>query len=246
MFSMLPPPQRIFIIAMLVAWLVLYIVGMIAGTPNEDRSRRFLRSAKIAMVIITVVLGIFWLVYTWADPSTNRFAVWIMAGLAACGIADVVLADIFPIAEPLIPAMVLFGLGHIFYIVGLFNLRPILGATSTFLLAAVVVLSVIAGVLLWQRTIYNPKGSQRLNYGTLIYGIFLLVAAGMAVAIVIETGQLIILALGLLLFAGSDLMLARYLVRREQLVPYVRDVVWIIYSGGQVLIAFSIGAALLV
>jgi hypothetical protein len=52
------------------------------------------------------------------------------------------------------------------------------------------------------------------------------------------------LALGLL-FAASDLLLAQHLIRRRGF-PYIRDVVWLIYGLGLILIILSIGEAVAV
>jgi hypothetical protein len=52
-----------------------------------------------------------------------------------------------------------------------------------------------------------------------------------------------ILSVGLVLFTLSDITLAQILIRKAGF-PYIRDIVWIVYSSAQTIIAFSIGAAL--
>jgi len=50
---------------------------------------------------------------------------------------------------------------------------------------------------------------------------------------------------GLVLFLISDFLVAQHLIRKRNLFPYMRDAMWLVYSAAQVLIAFSIGFAVL-
>src|SRR5690606_35349530 len=107
-------------------------------------------------------------------------------------------------------------------------------------LAALVAAGVVTAV--WWAFIRNTQGRRSLNAGSLLYGMLLGATVAVAAAVWAQTGRMALLAVGMLAFLASDLLLARYLIRRQGFAS-IRDVVWIIYSAAQVLIAFSIGAA---
>ncbi|HEC22875.1 MAG TPA: hypothetical protein ENI95_08160 [Chloroflexi bacterium] len=243
MLQQIPPSSRIAFSVLFLIWGIAYIVGMIVGRPEATPWRRLSPVAKIVMIGVTLAFGGIWWLGFARGTVAAAYAVWIMLGLTAGGVADLVLADLFPLEKPELPAMGIFGIGHVLYIVAMLTLRRLLGLRAGASLFAAALISVAAGVLVWNFLIRNPEGSRRLNIGSLVYGILLLLAAGLAIELAIEAGGMAILALGLSLFAVSDLILAQDLIRHRRF-PLIRDVVWIIYSTAQVMIAFSIGAAL--
>lgn len=242
MLSLLTPFYLVLVIALLAVWLAAYVLGMVRGHPNEDRSRRLARPAKLVMIAAALGLGLLWL--SVASGSTAAlYANLIFLGLLAGAVGDIFLADMIPVKRPEIGGMIAFGIGHLLYFAAILAAAAALDARTS-----QVVLSAIAGGALgigvWAGLVRNPGGSRTLNVGSLVYGILLVGVAAAALALWWGTGTMVSLAVGMVLFAISDMMLAQYLIRQRGF-PSIRDVVWIIYSSAQVIIAFSIGAAVL-
>lgn len=237
----LPSPlYRVVFLALAGVWALAYILGLVLGAPNEDRSRRLARPAKLIMIGVVLACAALWLLATGGRPAS--FGWLILVGLLAGAVGDLLLADFFAVQRPEIAGMAAFGVGHALYLAAALTIRARLGAVGAWpvLLAAGLGAALAAG--LWAAFIRNPGGSRALNTGSLVYGLLLGAAAAVGLEVWIETGRMALLAVGLLVFMASDLLLARYLIRREGF-PSVRDVVWILYSAAQVMIAFSIGAA---
>ena len=121
-------------------------------------------------------------------------------------------------------------------VLGASNLLPVLVATGV---------GVAATAAAWFYLIRNPGGSRTLNIASLIYGVLLGASVAIAVGLTVETGALVVMSLGLILFMLSDFLVAQHLIRKRNLFPYVRDAMWLVYSTAQVLIAFAIGTAAL-
>lgn len=235
-------PVNIILVA---AWAAAYVFGMLNKREKADGTRRIPLWTKLVM--IAVVLGIAALSWPW--PSRKHIVLYdttaaalLVIGLVADAIGDLVLADVFPLKQSVIPAIGVFGIGHIAYILAVLTLRNYAGLEDVYLLPTAVISGVLA-ILGWRLLVYNPKGSQTLNMGSLIYGILLFVTTGLAVGLSIEARARYLLSAGLVLFTVSDMFLAQSLIRKRSS-PLLRDIVWIIYSGGQLLIAFSVGPAL--
>lgn len=241
MFSSTPLLYAPVLAALIAVWGVAYIAGMVLGTPSEDRSRRLARPAKLVMIGATLAVGGLWLNAA-TRTEASRFAYLIMLGLTACAIGDVVLAGFLPIRQPEIPAMAVFGIGHGLYLAAILTLRAATGAHPDGRLAGALLAGAAAAAAGWALLVRYPDGSRALNAGSLVYGMLLFIATAAGAELAVRACQMSILAVGMGLFAASDLLLARYLVRKAGF-PYVRDVVWILYSAGQVAIAFSIRTA---
>lgn len=240
MLAELSQPLRWIFIVLGIAWAVAYVVGMWRGAPNADRSRRLAPPAKLTMIGITLAMGIVWLIAAAGTPGL-AYGVLIVLGLAAGAAGDLLLANVLPVEKPEMPAMAVFGAGHLLYLAGAIVLSVQLQLSSGRLIAAAVMGALLIA-LLWWALVATGRVSRVMNLGSLAYGVLIGIVAGVAISIRLTSGAVLTLAVGLLLFALSDLLLARYLLRRQGF-PSVRDVVWLIYSLAQILIASSIGGA---
>lgn len=235
------PYSTIYIL--LAAWGVVYVLGMITGKFNEDRSRRLPRWSRFGMVALVLAVGGLWWLGAAAGTRISPYSALICLGLLAGAVGDVILGDVLPIKQPVIPAILAFGVGHGFYMAALFTLRRILDVTNSTSLIITVIVSVILSGAAWMVLVRNPKTGRRLNIGSLVYGALLFGVTGIAVDTSLQSRAMLILTAGLILFAISDLILAQPLIRRRGF-RSVRDVSFFIYSAGQMMIAFSIGTAL--
>lgn len=230
------------LIVLLIVWIGAYAVGMILGEPNTLRTRRLPLASRLIMIGIAVAFGAIawagWARMTIAEP----YAMWIFLGLVIGALGDLLLGGVFPILQADVIALGVFGIGHLCTMAAIIAAQMALGMPVTYLIGGAAISSAI-GLVIWIVGIRNPGGSRRMNIGSLVYGSLLFVAAGMGIGAAVASSRMSLLAIGLVLFAISDVLLAQYMVRRRRF-PYIRDVVWIIYSTAQLLIAFSSKAML--
>ncbi|MBN1427128.1 MAG: lysoplasmalogenase [Anaerolineae bacterium] len=231
-------PTYLFVLVVLfVVWLVAYIVGMLVGKPNTLQTRRLPLSGRLTMIGVVLTFGaIGWLGLTYGT-SFEHYAFWILLGLIAGAIGDLLMSGIFSTAQAELLALVAFGIGHLCYATAILTVQSLLSVQGTYLFIGAAI-GMTAGCVIWLRFVRNPFGRRRMNIGSLVYGTVLFAAAGMGAGLATASSRMMIMAVGLALFAVSDVILAQYILRRRRF-PYIRDVVWVIYSAGQLLIAFS-------
>lgn len=242
MLSIIPPPYMVAFDVLLVVWGIAYAVGMWRGQPSADRSRRLPLGSKLAMIAVVLLYGGLWLTLATGTEAV-RFASLICAGLLAGALGDLLLAGVFSLKRAELLALGVFGVGHLFYIAASLSLRAQLGQGDVLPVVAAIGIGAALAAAIWAMLVRNPSGSRTMNIASLIYGALLLITVAIVALLWIESNAMAILLVGIILFAVSDLLLAQHLIRKRGF-PYIRDVVWLIYSAGQALIAFSIGAAI--
>lgn len=242
MLQDIPQPYLSILIILFMIWTAAYGVGMLTGKPNALRTRRLPLAGRLIMIGVVVALGAMgWL--GWARATLAApYALWIFLGLVIGASGDLLLGGMFPVQQAEVIALGIFGIGHLCYMAAIAAVRAALGIPAAALLAGAVAGSV-TGLAIWLLAIRNPGGSRRMNIGSLVYGSMLFVTAGMGIGAATVSSKMSLLAIGLALFALSDVILAQYMVRRRRFL-YIRDVVWIIYSTAQLLIALSSRAVL--
>jgi len=165
-----------------------------------------------------------------------------------CGtIGDFLMAGIFYItAEPLINGILLFGIGHVFYLLGLRNRSPLLlhskeASSGRIIIKNLMVwiLSVVVILIIFYLTVFNPTMIE-LSIGALGYGIILV--SVLAFSITKWTGQFSIsfrlaIILGFLLFLFSDWLLAYHYFTDPTFLS--GSYVGITYAFGQLLIQLT-------
>jgi uncharacterized membrane protein YhhN len=169
------------------------------------------------------------------SPAASRYALWIALGLVAGALGDLILADVLSLREPVIPGMAAFAAGHLFYLAAIFSAGRFLPWQPRSI--PILVGAILGAALLWRLLVYHPQESRTLNVGSLIYTALLVGVTALA-----NLSGLASLGAGMILFAVSDVLLSQSLIRRRGF-PLIHDVVWLLYSAGQMLIAFSIAEA---
>lgn len=226
------------LITLVTIWAAAYALGMRFKQTKADGTRRIPVWTKLVMIAVTLAVAGYALACS--GGYLRPCAAWlVVVGLVMGAVGDLILADLFRLKRTEIAAMGAFGLGHLCYIAAILAVRTALGLGTLGLLLAGVVGAVLA-VIGWRALVYNPEGSRVLNVGSLVYGLLLFVTVGLSVGLAVVSGKLLSLAAGLVLFAVSDVILAQSLIRKRG-TPLLRDIVWVIYSGGQMLIAYSVG-----
>jgi hypothetical protein len=96
---------------------------------------------------------------------------------------------------------------------------------------------------LWWTQIRNPDGSRTINAASLVYGLLIGAVVSLALALAAHDRHYWGLASGALLFLTSDFILGNWVIRGHFWTS-VNDAIWTAYVCGQLLIVYSIAAAL--
>ncbi len=236
------PPFAWILYALFGLEIALLAGGLVFGKLNEEKTGRLplpLRMLLSAMLVVAAFVG--WQAGARGTPA-QTFAALIFLGMAAGFVGDLIMARLIPTPNRLIFGMAEFGIGHLFYIAAFLSL-PIrselpVGWGDAVLLAAMLGFCIWA----WYTRVRKPGGSRAINIGSLVYGLLIGVMAALAVDIALRDAHYITLAAGALLFWISDFVLGNWVVRGH-LWKSVNDVVWVTYVLGQLLIVYSVAAA---
>jgi len=217
--------------------------GLIRGKLNEEETGRLpcaLRMLLSTMLVVAAFLG--W--QTGAKgTSIQWYAALIFLGMAAGSLGDWIMAGLIPVPERLIGGMAAFGLGHFFYIAALFNLTIRSEHRSAWIHIVATLTMLTFCVWAWHTHVRNPARSKIINRGSLVYGLLIGVMCAMAIALAIHDTHYVALATGSLLFLTSDFMLGNWVIRGHAW-KSVNDAIWVTYVSGQLLIVYSVAAAL--
>lgn len=244
MFADLPRPLITIFPILIVVWLAAYIIGMKVGRKDPTPYRQFARGGKVAMIVLVILVAVLGWIFTAVDTPFTRFALWITLGLIFGGLGDIILADLSPFEKPLIPGIIAFAIGHISYTIAIFTLRDIFSVSMFSYSLIGLAIAFVFNLTLWLIIVRRSGRSTPTKIGILVYGFLVAGVAALAVVFTWQTGILFTLALGLVLFFISDLLLVGDITESYQF-PNVGDAIWIIYSTGQLLIALSVATWIL-
>jgi len=247
MTTMIPPQsftvcQRIGLILLLSGWGALLFGGFLLAPTRHNR--RIPRWARLLSSLLLVAAGWSWWRFSgsaWAQGYALRIACGMSFGL----LGDLFLSEMLLVGKKAILAgMTAFGIGHLFYISAILQLAARLNASGVSLWSALFVFWLL-GLGGWYVLVFRSSSRPgALHWAALPYALLLATTAGLAAGVSLHSLALFSLALGALLFLLSDLILARALFSHREF-PLHHDIVWLTYGTGQMLIVFSIGAALM-
>jgi uncharacterized membrane protein YhhN len=181
------------------------------------------------------------------NKEWKTYALLLLAAMICGTIGDFLMAGIIYITpEPLINGILLFGIGHVFYLLGLRNRSPLLiqkrDSNGTKLITRNVTIWIICVIIIltiFYLTVFNPAMLE-LSIGALGYGIILVTV--LAFSITKWTDQVsysfrIAIIVGFFLFLFSDWLIAYHFFTDSTFLsgPYVG----ITYIIGQLLIQLS-------
>jgi hypothetical protein len=224
-------------------WIGVHLFGFLLGGPNADKTSRMYRFAKMAGSLTLVLIALaFWVGAARLTPL-SLFSSLIFLGVVFGFLGDMTLAGVLGFPYEVILGMLWFGIGHALYIAAFLKLSAFFGLNSQALQLALVAIFVVIGAAMWRRLIYSPDASPTMNYGALGYGLLLAAMTGIAISVALQKPAFVWMAVGAVLFMASDVLLGNVLFRKNTF-PLSRDIVWILYAIGQLLIVFSNAAAL--
>lgn len=221
---------------------ILILIGVFIITGD---SIPWFLSSSIAIAILAFVNFID--LYHEDNNEWKTYALILLLAMLCGTFGDFLMAGIFYItAEPLINGILFFGIGHVFYLLGLRNRSPLLiqnreaGSGRIIIKNLIVwVLSVVVILIIFYLTVFNPTMLE-LSIGALGYGIILV--SVLAFSITKWTSKFpfsfrIAIILGFLLFLFSDWILAYHYFTDPTFLagPYLG----ITYAFGQLLIQLT-------
>lgn len=235
--------QRIGLMALLILWAVFLLGGFLTGKLNDDGTHRTRTWTRMASSIVLVAAG--WSQFLFArETEAGGFAFLVAVGMSFGCLGDLFMAKLMPVRDPVLGGIGSFSLGHLAYIGAIvsFSGQYAPAGAGTLWIPWIVMWLMIGGVS-WYFAVYRGQTASVLHYAALGYALLLATTAAVGSGLGIQLGGLRGLGIGTILFMMSDLILAAQLFRHLHF-RLIGDVVWLLYGPAQMLIVYSVGAAL--
>jgi len=206
------------------------------GTPNWNLL------ATSAMIVILAFVNF---MDKRAIEKWSRFVRLMFIAMFICFVGDLLMASVLYITpEPLINGVLMFGLGHVVYLLALKDRSPLLlRSESPRLITRNVIIwivSIVTAVVLFVLTVYNPA-EMVISMGLFGYGILLITVLAFSLSKWFDDYPklfVICLFLGFLLFFISDYIIG-YRTLTDPSFLSSTEAVGVTYIGGQLLIHIS-------
>lgn len=235
-------PQRFWLLFLLVLWAALLFGGFLFGSSPEE-NRRMPRWARLSSSAVLVLAAWSWVAFAW--PSVVLpYALLIALGMTFGFIGDCFIAGVLVRRGSKIGGIGGFALGHICYIAGILWLSSALAPLDWGVLLTARLFWWVVAFGGWYWVVYRPAALMTtLHWLVLPYALLLATTTAVATTLALQAPTFWPLAFGAALFLLSDTILGGAWFGDLRL-PYTHDLIWLTYGPGQMLIVFSIGAAL--
>jgi hypothetical protein len=228
---------------LLALWAALLVFGFVFGRPTPDRRNRLPLPARMGSSAVLVLAALVWWWAGTKGTSLSSYGALLLLGMALGFLGDLILAGLIPLPRRVISGILAFGLGHVAYIAAFIQASRVLGLPLTSALPAALAVYLAMAAVLWTLLVRSPSQPPALNAGTGVYSLLLAAMAAVAMALALQDGRFLLLALGGLLFVASDLILGNQIMRGTAW-PYSGDVIWVTYTVAQAAIVYASAAAL--
>ena len=239
MFSYLQSSQAVWLMVLLVLWAVVLFGGFVFGRESETHRTPTLN--RLLSSFILWLAGWSWVLFC-QDAAVRPFALAIAVGMTFGFGGDLVLSGWLPTGRSVIGGILLFGIGHVFYISGMVWFGQQQGLTAVAPRAISLIVWLLIGAIGWYIVVYRGQKVSTLHWAALPYALLLAGTTAVATGLAIQAPVFTLLAVGAGLFLFSDLILAGELFAGYTF-RSVGDLVWLTYGPGQMLIVYAIGAA---
>ena len=177
------------------------------------------------------------------DTGTASYATLIAIGITLGFVADLIMARLLRLSPRVLWGMVVFGLGHIAYIAAILGYGSAHGLDAAGPRFGAWLAWLVIGAVAWYFVMLRGQRPTALHWASLPYALLLASTVGFATGLALQAPAFMPLAIGAALFLISDLILAAH-VFAGRTFRLVDDVIWLTYGPGQMLIVYSVGAAL--
>ena len=247
MFSALnSPQQRYWLLGLLFIWAILLFGGFLFGG-TADAARRMPTWSRMASSATLVAAAFSWYLFARGTAAAG-YALLVAVGMTFGFLGDLLLAGVLPGGRNVILGIASFGVGHIFYITAMVRLAAEAGLTAPGPRWGALAVWLLVGLVGWYLVVWRGAASAGIlmsivHWIALPYALLLATTAGLATGLALQDGRFVPLAVGAGLFLLSDLILAGEMFSGLDF-RLIGDVIWLTYGPGQMLIVYSIGAAL--
>ncbi len=240
---------------LLVIWAGLLFGGYASSLRGGAQAHRMLTWTRLGSSLVLVVAGWSWLAAAWAMPARGfacNFALLIAVGMTLGFLGDLFMAGVIGGTPNTLGGMVAFGAGHLAYITAIVSYATKLASSPGARLAAWAAWLAV-GIVGWYFAVWRgaraipdgaiPDGATPMRWAALPYALLLSSTAGAATGLALQAAIFVPLAVGAALFLFSDLLIAADIFSQRRLKGQ-NNLIWLTYGPGQMLIVYSIGAAL--
>lgn len=230
-----PPAWRAIESGLWGLWAALLFGGLLYGAVAGDRAGDLPGWTRLGSSAVLVVASWLWLV---AARRTN--AVPYALGLAI-GMTLGFVGDLFNANNNTLGGIIAFGIGHIAYIAAQVWANRVGQLTTRGRLLGAIVFWQLIGLAAWACVVWPGTQATDLRLPALPYSLLLAGTTGVATGLALGDRRFWGLAAGAILFLASDFILAFRIFHG----PFhlAGDAVWLTYGPGQMLIVYSVPAA---
>jgi hypothetical protein len=236
----LEPWQQYWLITLLVLWALFLFGGFVFGA--KEATRRMPRWTRMASSLTLVVAAFSWAFFTRQTPVSS-YSLVVAIGMVCGFVGDLWLAGVLPGGRSVLGGIAAFSLGHILYITAFWRFANQSGLTDPARRLSAWTIWLLIGAVGWYLVVGRGRPLTLHHWAALPYALLLASTAGVASGLAWQDGRFIPLAIGATLFLLSDLILAGELFAGLQF-RLIGDVIWLTYGPAQMLIVYSVGAAL--
>ncbi|MCP4362462.1 MAG: lysoplasmalogenase [Chloroflexi bacterium] len=240
MLNYLETTPRTWLTALWALWAILLFGGFIFGSAGE--SHRMPTWTRLASSATLVAAGWSWFLVAPAD-DVKSYALFIALGMTLGFLGDLILAGALPGGRNVMGGIISFGIGHIFYIVGILRFANQTGLDDPARRWGALAMWLVIAAVAWYLVVFRGQEATVLHWAALPYALLLASTTGFATGLALQSSLFVGLAVGAALFLFSDLVLAGELFSGLKF-RLIGDLIWLTYGPGQMLIVYSIGAAL--
>lgn len=236
--------QSGWLIALLVIWAALLFGGYLVGRPPHRSDRRMPTWTRMSSSLVLVVAAWSWAVIVRNTPvATSGLLIGI--GMALGFLGDLCMAGLIRTANRVLGGMSGFGLGHVAYIAAGACLASQLGLDALAPLLLGWLIWLLIGLVGWYVVVFRGRPPTALHWAALPYSMLLATTAGVATGLTVQSPRFALFALGAGLFLLSDLMIAAKMFAKKSFRAIaIDDLIWLSYGPGQMLIVYSVYAAI--
>lgn len=219
------------------AWAVTLFGGLVLGEGGDSATQRMPTATNMAASFLLAAAACTAAV-SGRDGPGRRVRALIAAGMVCGLLGDLALAGFLgPLSSTLV-GMVLFGVGHLFYIAALLSLSRHLRLTNRRAWGGALAFWWLVALVGWYAVVWRGSTPGLLHGVALPYALLLATTAAAGLAAAMQHRPAWPVAVGAALFLISDLILAGRLFSGLSL-PHIGDLIWLTYSPGQALIVFG-------
>jgi hypothetical protein len=235
------PVQQTWLTILLLLWVLLLFGGFVFGSNKSDR--RMPAWTRLGSSAVLVVAAISWTLIS-RDTGTWQYALLLATGMIFGFVGDLSLAKVFTSGKSAnLGGIAAFAVGHIFYIIAIWQLGNALGSTAVSSRVGALVVWWLVGALGWYFVVFRGSEASTLQWIVLPYALLLATTAGAATGLALQEPAFWPLAIGAALFLFSDTLIGgnwfNYLEFR-----WIHDLIWLTYGPAQMLIVYSAGVAI--